>query len=78
MARVLSSVQGWNDSITPTLNEMNNFIAGFDGAVRGDYLAFDGALDLPETVGELTTGGRIADVPSALGQLLAPVLRGPK
>lgn len=78
IARVLSSVQGWNDSITPTLNEMNNFIAGFSGAVRGDYLAFDGALDLPETVGELTTGGRIADVPSALGQLLAPVLRGPR
>ncbi|SNS53275.1 MCE family protein [Rhodococcoides kyotonense] len=72
LAHILDSIQGFNDSVTPTLNNMNQFIAGFNGAVHGDYLVFDGALDLPETVGELMTGGRVADVPATLEQLLVP------
>ncbi|MBY6410793.1 MCE family protein [Rhodococcus sp. BP-252] len=76
LAVLLASIQGFNDSVTPTLDNMNQFIEGFDGAVHGDYLVFDGALDLPETVGELMTGGRVADVPATLEQLLVP--EGPR
>ncbi|MGA9873662.1 MAG: MCE family protein [Rhodococcus sp. (in: high G+C Gram-positive bacteria)] len=70
LAHVTSSIKGFNDSVTPALRNMNEFIDGFNGAVHGDYLVFDGALDLPETVGELVTGGRIADVPATLEELL--------
>lgn len=72
LAHIVDSIQSFNDSVTPALANMNEFIAGFDGAVHGDYLVFDGALDLPETVGELMTGGRLADVPATLEQLLVP------
>ncbi|MDJ0395374.1 MCE family protein [Rhodococcus sp. G-MC3] len=72
LAHIVDSIQSFNDSVTPALANMNEFIAGFDGAVHGDYLVFDGALDLPETVGELMTGGRLAHVPATLEQLLVP------
>ncbi|WP_241483702.1 MCE family protein [Rhodococcoides fascians] len=72
LAHIVNSIQSFNSSVTPALANMNQFIAGFNGAVHGDYLVFDGALDLPETVGELTTGGRLEDVPGTLQPLLVP------
>ncbi|MFC8179346.1 MCE family protein [Rhodococcus sp. NPDC057297] len=72
LAHIVNSIQSFNSSVTPALANMNQFIAGFNGAVHGDYLVFDGALDLPETVGELTTGGRLEDVPRTLQPLLVP------
>lgn len=69
---ILASIRGFNESVTPALANMNEFIAGFNGAVHGDYLVFDGALDLPETLAELVTGGRAVGVPQTLEQLLIP------
>ncbi|MGB7384186.1 MAG: hypothetical protein WA927_13300, partial [Rhodococcus sp. (in: high G+C Gram-positive bacteria)] len=70
LTHIIESIRGFNESVTPALDNMNGFIDGFTGAVHGDYLVFDGALDLPETIAELMTGGRLADVPSTLQQQL--------
>lgn len=76
LTQIIESIRGFNESVTPALDNMNGFIDGFTGAVHGDYLVFDGALDLPETIAELMTGGRLADVPSTLQQQQLPTGAG--
>lgn len=71
-AAVLASMRSFNTEVTPALTNMNRFLAGFSGAVRGDYLDFDGALDVPGSIDKLLTGGRAPEIvrPPDLGTLL--------
>ncbi len=58
---------------------MNAFMAAFDSSVRGDYLVFDGALEIPESLDTIFTGGYFtgdftgfddASAPASLEELL--------
>ncbi len=64
-ARVLTALRPFDDTDGPTLRAAGTFAAGFTSAVRGDYLVFDGALDVPESVYELWSGGTPAPLPGA-------------
>ncbi|MFD1814803.1 MCE family protein [Rhodococcus gannanensis] len=54
---VLSTLAGFNSQIGSTLDNMNSFLDNFSRSVHGDYLNFDGALDVPGTIDMLVTGG---------------------
>ncbi|EME21256.1 MCE family protein [Rhodococcus triatomae] len=54
---VLSTLAGFNSEIGSTLDSMNSFLDNFSRSVHGDYLNFDGALDVPATIDMLVTGG---------------------
>jgi phospholipid/cholesterol/gamma-HCH transport system substrate-binding protein len=71
-SQVLASIRGFNTEVGPALTNMNQFISRFSDAVKGDYLVFDGALDVPATISELVTGGKVPQivVPQTLGDLL--------
>ncbi|ART73436.1 hypothetical protein BTO20_05585 [Mycobacterium dioxanotrophicus] len=51
----------FNDRIGATLTAMNTFLQKFGQSVHGDYLMFDGALDIPGTIDKLLTGGLIVN-----------------
>lgn len=53
---VIGALGAFNDRIGGALGNMNSFIDNFESAVRGDYLVFDGALDLPEVFRTLWLG----------------------
>ncbi|MFD4369044.1 MCE family protein [Rhodococcus sp. NPDC058521] len=55
---VLDAMAGFNAEVGPALENMNAFISRFSDAVRGDYLVFDGALDVPGSIAKLLSGGR--------------------
>ncbi len=42
-----------------TLTHMNQFMANFTRSIRGDYLVFDGALDIPGGIDKILTGGML-------------------
>ncbi|NKV70435.1 mammalian cell entry protein, partial [Rhodococcus hoagii] len=50
------------------LTTMNGFLDNFGGAVEGDYLMFDGTLDIPGSIENLLTGGT-APLPAEAGSL---------
>ncbi|WP_305093604.1 MCE family protein [Prescottella sp. R16] len=56
-ATVVASLRSFNDRIGETLTAMNTFTANFGRAVKGDYLMFDGTLDVPAGLETLMTGG---------------------
>ncbi|WP_137725527.1 MCE family protein [Prescottella subtropica] len=56
-ATVVASLRSFNDRIGETLTAMNTFTANFGRAVKGDYLVFDGTLDVPAGLETLMTGG---------------------
>ncbi|MGV0836557.1 MCE family protein [Mycolicibacterium thermoresistibile] len=55
--RIVATLGEFNDQLGATLTDMNTFLERFDAAVQGDYLVFDGALDIPGTLDKLLTGG---------------------
>ena len=65
---VLGALTGFNDRLGSTLAAMNTFLASFDGSVKGDYLVFDGALDIPGTIDKLLTGGLLVNGTPISGQ----------
>lgn len=77
LSEVLAAIRGFNESVTPALTNMNSFISSFGRAIRGDYLTFDGALDVPGSIAKLLTGGRSPQiiVPADLSGLLAGAAR---
>ncbi|MBX8686297.1 mammalian cell entry protein [Mycobacterium sp. 20091114027_K0903767] len=51
----------FNDRLGGMLTAMNTFLEKFGNSVHGDYLMFDGALDIPGTIDKLLTGGLIVN-----------------
>ena len=58
---VVASLGSYNDRLGSTLQAMNTFLEHFGASVRGDYLVFDGALDIPGTLDKLLTGGLLVN-----------------
>ncbi|MGV0780557.1 MlaD family protein [Mycolicibacterium sp. XJ775] len=58
---VVQTMGAFNDRLGGMLTAMNNFLEKFGSSVHGDYLMFDGALDIPGTIDELLTGGLIVN-----------------
>lgn len=54
---VIATLASFNSEIGSTLANMNTFLDNFGRSVHGDYLNFDGALQVPETIDMLVTGG---------------------
>lgn len=54
---LLEDMAGFGDEVEPTLLALRGFVDLFDEAIRGDHLAFDGALDLPGSLDSLATAG---------------------
>ncbi|ROZ44799.1 MCE family protein [Rhodococcus sp. WS3] len=54
---VVGTLDSFNSEMGQTLANMNGMLESFTYAVRGDYLMFDGALDIPGTIDKLWTGG---------------------
>ncbi|WP_182347923.1 MCE family protein [Tomitella gaofuii] len=64
VSRILAALSRFNSVDAETLRSANAFIAGFTSAIRGDYLVFDGALDIPQSLFELWAGERLPARPS--------------
>ena len=54
---VLDALGTFNDDVGRTLRHMNGFLVNFSSAIRGDYLVFDGGLDIPGSIDKILTGG---------------------
>ncbi|MDH6282438.1 MCE family protein [Prescottella agglutinans] len=67
-ATVVETLCSYNSRIGETLTNMNTFLGNFDRAVKGDYLVFDGNLDVPAGIENLLTGGMTAR-PGGAGSL---------
>lgn len=65
---VVEALGSYNDRLGDTLSTMNTFLDRFNGSVHGDYLMFDGALDIPGTIDKLLTGGLIVNGIPITGQ----------
>lgn len=76
-ARVVATLSTFNDRVGTLLTTMNTFLERFGGSVQGDYLIFDGALDIPGTIDKLLTGGVIVNGTPINGQqALEAILSG--
>ena len=61
-AKLVDSLAAFNNGVGQTLANMNSFMTNFSRAIRGDYLVFDGALDIPgAAITALTQAGTDAD-----------------
>ncbi|BBX88503.1 mammalian cell entry protein [Mycolicibacterium boenickei] len=58
---VVGMMGTFNDRLGGMLTAMNTFLEKFGNSVHGDYLMFDGALDIPGTIDKLLTGGLIVN-----------------
>lgn len=58
IALILDAMRGFNRNDTATLQSATTFIHAFSSVIKGDYIAFDGAMDVPESLYELWVGGR--------------------
>ncbi|CQD08558.1 hypothetical protein A5731_24005 [Mycolicibacterium conceptionense] len=58
---VVGMMGTFNDRLGAMLTSMNTFLEKFGSSVHGDYLMFDGALDIPGTIDKLLTGGLIVN-----------------
>lgn len=58
---VVQTMGAFNDRLGGMLTAMNSFLEKFGSSVHGDYLMFDGALDIPGTIDKLLTGGLIVN-----------------
>jgi phospholipid/cholesterol/gamma-HCH transport system substrate-binding protein len=83
LAEITAGIRDFNNTVGSALVNMNTFIDGFNSAVHGDYLLFDGAFDIPAAIDVLVTGGMPLDggpqipVPQAdVASGLADLLRG--
>lgn len=61
---VVGALGDFNDRIGMALGNMNTFIDNFERAARGDYLMFDGALDIPGVLRTLWLGPVAPATPS--------------
>ncbi|MFW0786909.1 MCE family protein [Gordonia sp. CPCC 206044] len=57
---LVDSLGTFNNDVGRTLGHMNSFMTNFNRSVRGDYLVFDGALDIPGGIDKIITGGLLA------------------
>ncbi|MGB3710001.1 MCE family protein [Gordonia sp. (in: high G+C Gram-positive bacteria)] len=74
---LVGALGSFNRDVGQTLTQMNAFMANFSSAVRGDYLTFDGALDVPGSIDKILTGGMLASgQPLPTPGELADVLTG--
>ncbi len=58
---VVGMLGSFNDRLGATLSSMNGFLDHFNSSVHGDYLMFDGALDIPGTIDKILTGGLLVN-----------------
>ncbi|UQE75931.1 MCE family protein [Gordonia sp. PP30] len=82
-AKLVDALAGFNSRVGQTLTSMNGFMANMSRAIRGDYLVFDGALDIPGGIDKILTGGLLLSgqplpTPGELGDLLTGGLAGPR
>ncbi|MEO9330442.1 MULTISPECIES: MCE family protein [Gordonia] len=56
-SELVKALAAFNDQVGQTLQNMNAFMKNFNRAIRGDYLVFDGALDVPGGIDKILTGG---------------------
>lgn len=80
---LVGALAGFNDEVGETLTNMNSFMANMTRAIRGDYLVFDGALDIPGGIDKILTGGLLLSgqplpTPGELGDLLSGGLGAPE
>lgn len=57
LAQVTAGIRDFNVTVESALVDINKFVEGFNRSVHGDYLIFDGALDVAGAVDMLLTGG---------------------
>jgi len=79
--KLVDALGSFNDDVGQTLTQMNAFMTNFSSAVRGDYLTFDGALDVPGSIDKILTGGMLASgqplpTPGELADVLTGGLAG--
>ncbi|HNP55804.1 MAG TPA: MCE family protein [Gordonia sp. (in: high G+C Gram-positive bacteria)] len=75
-AKLVDSLAAFNSGVGATLANMNSFMANFSRAIRGDYLVFDGALDIPGGIDKIITGGLLGSgqplpTPGEIGDILS-------
>lgn len=58
--RLVHSLDVFNDNVGGTLTQMNGFMQAFTAGIKGDYMTFDGALDIPGSIDKILTGGLLA------------------
>lgn len=58
---VVKSLASYNDRLNDTLTSMSTFLGRIDQSIKGDYMVFDGALDIPGTLDKLVTGGLLVN-----------------
>ncbi|MBM7367276.1 MCE family protein [Gordonia hydrophobica] len=80
---LVNALGSFNDDVGATLTQMNAFMSNFSSAIRGDYLTFDGALDVPGSIDKILTGGMLASgqplpTPGELADVLTGGLTGGK
>ncbi|QKT05764.1 MCE family protein [Gordonia sp. X0973] len=80
-AALVDSLAAFNSGVGQTLANMNSFMRNFSRAIRGDYLVFDGALDIPGGIDKIITGGILGSgqplpTPGELGDVLSGGLWG--
>ena len=73
---VLDALGSFNDDVGQTMRHMNSFLVNFASAIRGDYLVFDGALDIPGGIDKIITGGLLGSgqplpTPGEIGDILS-------
>ena len=75
---VVGTLDSFNSEIGQTLTNMNGLLENFTGAVQGDYLVFDGALDIPGTIDKLWSGGMAGQSIAPAGTLTDLLQGGPR
>lgn len=74
---LVKSLAAFNGTVGDTLTHMNSFMRNFNRSIRGDYLVFDGALDIPGGIDKIFTGGLLlAGQPLPAPNELRDVLTG--
>jgi len=65
---VIKTLGSYNDRLKSTLSTMATFLDRIDTSIHGDYMVFDGALDIPGTLDKLVTGGLLVNGTPINGQ----------
>lgn len=55
---IIEATDAFNGQVGPLLGSINSLVPAFVSSVKGDYLTFDGALLIPESIDQIITGGR--------------------
>ena len=58
---MIKTLGSYNDRLKSTLSTMATFLDRIDTSIHGDYMVFDGALDIPGTLDKLVTGGLLVN-----------------